>query len=393
MGIYLGATELGGGASTPVGGLAYFIPPAGTTFTSGQEVYTNASDNTVWLLSGAQISSAGAGALDASQYADSQVTLFSDSQSSFTPSSNTKAGRGGSNFDGRNVIVFGYSGVNSSTDCWFSLFAPDGTVITSTTGISDSILDFSASLFYNSTHTFISNRWISNTATISLGIPSIKYVQTSTLTGLSAYQASASLNWTAPTGFGANFIACVTNAGTSNEKHWWSTMGGTSVTEHTFNSSATNGTTAWTTTGNTITIGAGLSIGKIQGDGNALYIHEGTNVHKYNATTRELIKKFAGFPAVLGTTVAESGLVLIPASSSDSGSLEYWFQTGSANSNMTHNLYIEADTLTAPHSGTPGNRTAITFKDLSPGSTFTATEASSGRVENDQNIYLWMRIA
>ena len=401
MAIYLGNTLLtgggsgGGGGSTPIGGLAFFAPRQGTTFTDGQEVYTNPDDETVWIRSGAQITSSGSGVLNATQYVDSAVTFNQSSTTRFIPSSTIRANRMGSNFDGRNVVVFGFNGTSGSADSSFTLFQPDGTTIVSATPINDSVLDYSASLFYNSTHTFISNRWIGNVGTVSLATNgvTIKYLETSTLTGLAGYAATATTTFVPPTGFGGEFLACVTNAGTDEERHWWSMANGASLTEHTFDSTATSGTTAWTSTGNTITVGTGTSIDKIQGDGNFLYVHEGTNVHEYNATTRALIRTIANVPAATSTNTTESGLVLIPASHSSSGQREFWFQTATGNSNVSHLLYEELDILTAPFTGTINSRNAITLKDVAAGSTFTATGINSGRSEVDSNIYLWMRIA
>ena len=399
MAIYLGNTLLtgssgsGGGGSTPIGGLAFFAPRQGTSFTDGQEVYTDPEDNTVWIRSGAQITSQGSGVLEASQYADSAITFNNSSTTRFIPSSTIRSNRMGSNFDGRNVVIFGFNGSSGSADSSFTLFQPDGTTIQSATPINDSVRDYSASVFYNSTHTFISNRWVGNVGTISLGTPSIKYVETSTLTGLAGYAASAAVSFAAPSGFGGEFLACVTNAGTADERHWWSQANGGSVTEHTFNSSAASGSTAWTSTGNTISAGTGSSIDKIQGDGNFLYIHEGTNVHEYNATTRALIRTIANVPAATSANTNESGLIVIPASASSSGQREFWFQTSTGNNNVSHLLYEELDILTAPFTGTISSRSPITLKDLTAGSTFTATNINSGRSESDANIYLWMRIA
>ena len=86
MPIYLGNTLLTGSggsgvpgsgsgpAGVPIGGFAFFLPPPDTAFTAGQEVYTDA-DNQVWLRSGAQLTSAGSGALEAAQYRDSQASV------------------------------------------------------------------------------------------------------------------------------------------------------------------------------------------------------------------------------------------------------------------------------------------------------------------------------
>lgn len=384
MGIYLGSSELGGGGgSTPIGGIAYFIPRHGTTFTAGQEVYTNPDDSTVWIRSGARITSDGTGVLEAGQYVDSIADIAQDTAVGSRFDGGVQANRFGSNFDGRNVVVYGYNGSNGT----MTAFNPDGTVAFTSGTTSD--LASSASLFYNSTHTFISNRWIASVGTISLGTPNIRYVQTSTLTSFTNYNAIGAANWTAPTGFGSEFLACVTNAGTTDERHWWTSINSTTLTEHTFNSSATNGTSAWTATGNTITLPTS-GLGKLQGNGNLLYAHVDSNLYEYNATTRVLLRTAAA-PSDGSYNVAEVGLVLIPAASASSGSTEFWYVESSASSATPHYLHREMDTLYGPFKGAPLAPDNITLKDVNVGTTFSAANVyGSGDL---QNIYLWRRIA
>ena len=388
MGIYLGANALGGGGggAIPVGGVSYFIPPAGTTFTSGQEVYTDPGDNTVWLRSGAQLAD-GTGSLDAEQYIHSIPGITENTAAGTRFGGVAYGNRYGSNFDGRNVIVYGYNGSNAN----MTAFQPDGTIVFTETGTDD--LTSSASVFYNSTHTFISNRWITNVGTVSLATPNIRYVQTSTLTSFSNYNASGSANWSAPAGFGAQFLACVTNAGTANERHWWanSEPAAQTLTEHTFDPTAANGTSAWTATGNTITLpSSGLD--KIQADGNILYAHVNTTLYEYNATTRALINTGLA-PTGNSGTVNEIGLVLIPAARSDSGDQELWYAPtdfGASNNALIHKRYNDIYRLTAPFKGTIDSREAITLKDVDANTTFSADNILD---YNSNEIYLWQRIA
>lgn len=384
MAIYLGTNELGGGGgkSIPIGGLAYFIPRRGTTFTAGQEVYTNPDDSTVWIRSGARITSDGTGALEAGQYIDSGPEVTPDLSIGSRFDGGVRANRFGSNFDGRNVIVYGYNGSSAT----MTAFNPDGTQVFTSGATSD--LTSSASVFYNSTHTFISNRWTANVGTISLGTPNIRYVQTSTLTSFANYNAAGDANWSAPTGFGSEFLACVTNAGTANERHWWATVNSTTLTEHTFNSSAANGTSAWTATGNTITLPA-ASLGKLQGNGNSLYAHVDTTLYEYNATTRALISENL-VPSDGSFNVAEIGLVLIPAASSSSGSTEFWYVTYSGSSATPHYIYRDIDTLTGPFKGSISAKEAITLKDVDANTTFSADNVLD---QDGGTIYLWKRIA
>lgn len=383
MGIYLGSTDLlGGGSSTPIGGLAYFIPRRGTTFTAGQEVYTNPDDSTVWIRSGARITSEGTGVLEAGQYIDSVSDITQDTSAASRFDGGVRADRFGSNFDGKNVVVYGYNGSNGT----MTAFNPDGTQVFTSGATSD--LTSSASVFYNSTHTFISNRWGANVGTISLGTPNIRYVQTSTLTSFANYNATGDANWTAPTGFGSEFLACVTNAGTADEKHWWTTVNSTTLTEHTFNSSAANGTSAWTATGNTITLPTS-GLGKLQGNGNLLYAHINTNLYEYNATNRELIRTVLA-PSDGSFNVAEIGLVLIPAASSSSGSAEFWYVSSSGSYATPHYLYKDLDTLTGPFKGSISAREAVTLKDVDANTTFSADNVLD---QDAGNIYLWKRIA
>lgn len=397
MSIYLGSTLLagggsggstggGGGAGTPIGGLAFFIPRRGTTFTNGQEVYTNQDDETVWIRSGAQLTSNGDGALDASIYRDSVADVAQDTGTGARFSASVRSNRFGSNFDGRNVVVYGHNNSNAA----MTAFQPDGTQVFTSGDTTN--LNSSASLFYNDTHTFVSNRWIANVGTVSLATSgvTIRYLETSTLTSFANYNATSGIqNWIPPTGFGAEFLACVTNAGTANERHWWTSVNSTTLTEHTFDSTATNGTSAWTSTGNTITLPA-VGLGKIQADGNLLYAHVNTNLHEYNATTRELLRTVIA-PTDNSNNTNESGLVLIPAAHSDSGNREFWYPTTFSSSLATpHSLYREIDTLTAPFKGTINAREAITLKDVDANTTFSADNV----LDQDINeIYLWKRIA
>ena len=381
----------GGGGSTPIGGLAYFIPRPGTAFTAGQEVYTNPDDSTVWIRSGAQITSSGTGVLEASQYADSSDTLVAVSPSDVTfVSDQVRNDRYGGAFDGKNVVYVGFNG----SDCDLHVFNVDGTTLISGTPITDD-LTTSASIFYNSTHTFIMERYIGNTGVVSIEGPAVdvKYIQTSTLTSKAAYQA-AGIKWLAPTSPNptSEQRVCVTNAGLSNERHWWGGGASTTLAEFTFDSTTPAGSIAWTSTGNSITLPSNPL--KIQAEGNNIYVHSGTKVYVYNATTRALTATLSS-PNGRVVNTAEIGLILIPSTKSDSSTTEFWFPehalTGS-DFDVDYKRYELTEHLTGPYTGTFTAREAILLKDIDEGATFGADSISAGD-GNEDNVYLWKRIA
>ena len=366
----------------PVGGFAYFIVPSDTTFTAGQEVYTNPDDDTVWIRSGATITDSGSGVLDASTYTLEKEVMADQSTARFA-TTHVRSNRYGVNFDGKNVFMVGYN--NSDVD--YIIFDVDGSIIAGPTATTDQTI--SASVFYNDTHTFISSRPVNRGH--NAGGTAIQYLQTSTLTNFAGYSANGSKNWIVPSvasGGSGDWKCAVTNAGLSNERHWWTRDQQTTIHETTFDATATNGTSAWTTTGNTITAPDG--VGKLVAIGNDLYAHGGTKLHRYNATTRALVESITVPAESSSTSVSEIGVIAIPASLSDSGNNEFYFPNHNVNNNfsVTYNQWQQFNGIIGPKESDDGDAVVLT-KNNELGTTFDVEKISA----NGEDIYLWQRIA
>ena len=390
MAIYLGTNELGGsGGSIPIGGVRYFIPRSGTTFTSGQEVYTDPDDSTVWIRSGAQITSDGAGALDASQYVDAVTSLESTTTQI---NISARSDRAAFSYDGKNFIGSGYAG-GVATVVRLQVRQADGTQIFSSTPATEN--GGGSRAFFNSTHSFISLDLSGGSVPIYTG-SNWAYVQTSTLTTESAYTTAlqGATYYQAPA---AAQYGCATNIGETGERYWFASVGGTTITEYTFDNTTANGGSPWTATGNTIT--SALAIDNMTSSGeNIVYVLSGTSLLEYNATTRALIRRIDS----LGNqhpANGDGGLVVVPTDRSDSGNLEIYTQTtvGLSNtqqSSSTNNtLYSETEKLTAPHGGTFASRTPITLRQAATGTSLSIEELHDGQGDAEESIYLWMRIA
>ena len=389
MGVYLGSNDLlgGGGGAIPIGGVKYFIPPIGTTFTSGQEVYTDPDDSTVWLRSGAELTSSGTGALESSQYRDSRETLVQTTTHINMP---TRSDRTAFSYDGANFIGVGYYG---STNPKETVKQEDGTQMYST-AVQPGDAGGSRS-FFNSTHSFISQGESGGSVPKMTG-NRYSYVQTSTLTNQSGYNTAinGSTYYLAP----ANAqYGCATNIGLTGERYWFASVSSTTITEYTFDDTTSNGGSPWTATGNTIT--SVPSIRSITSSGeNIVYVLSGNSLLEYNATTRALIttnENIGNNSPIYG----DGGLAAVPSDRSNSGNLEIYTQTtvGSSNSNnssSTNNtLYNKTELLTAPHGGTTSSKTAVTLRQAATGTSLSVEEVKDGRNASDQSIYLWIRIA
>ena len=416
MAIYLGTNELGGGGggSIPVGGVRYFIPPSGTTFTSGQEVYTDPDDSTVWLRSGARIDSTGTGALDASIYSDA-IETFADTGDNATVSYTSSGNRFGAAYLGSGIVgVNGFINNNSvrwgitdagtraviASDTYASgLF--DGVRSTSSIGSSSGPLTSDSFTFKgaaaNDTHFFIGGntasgyfKWGAQNGGRFVARYFAQSILTSSLGHASLYDNSSTFlvpsTFTSSSNYSAaGLYMAITNAGTSNERHWFLKENTTSIVEHTFNSSTANGGEPWTATGNSIDLSgesansSAATVFSMQGLGNTLYVKSSSTVMEFNATTRAKVKQFEGLPS-------NDNLMVIPASEAQSGAQESWFNPASSSS---CDIYAVRDNLTAPYIGTyAGTRTPIVLTDNA------GTAASDGRdTTSETDVYLWMRIA
>ena len=427
MSIYLGNIQLtggssgGGGGSTPIGGLSYFIPPEGTTFTSGQEVYTDADSGHVWLRSGARLTSEGTGALNASLYSDS-ISSFNDTGTDATVAGGNGNRFGyaylGSGFVGTNGFVTNNSvrwGITSTMDrtitagnSTYNSALFDGTRQASGLGSSSGPITDQSFTFHgaaaNSTHMFIPGntasayfKWSpnSNSRYVARYIP--QTILSSTTTAANLYDNTntylvpneSSWSFTDNDYRTQNLMMAITNAGETTERHWFMQGGrdqGTGslvIREYTFDDTTANGGEPWTATGNTIDLEThgvtanGYTITSFQGLGNILYFKNGTTLWEFNATTRALIRTLVGLP--------NDELVIVPANEVPGSSREYWFWPQSTGTN----IYSETDILTAPYIGTyGGTRNPIVITNSA------GTAASDGRdASSETDIYLWMRIA
>lgn len=415
MAIYLGTNELGGGGgSIPVGGVRYFIPPSGTTFTSGQEVYTDPDDSTVWLRSGARIDNTGTGALDASIYSDA-IETFADTGDNATVSYSGNGNRFGAAYLGSGIVgVNGFINNNSvrwgitdastraliASDTYASALF-DGVRSTSSLGSSSGPVTNGSFTFKgaaaNDTHFFLGGNttsahftWTAQSGGRYVARYLPQSILTSSLSHGNLYDNSST--FLLPSTFtgtsiytGDGMYMAITNAGTSNERHWFLKENTTSIVEHTFNSSTAYGGEPWTATGNSIDLSgesansSAETVFSMQGLGNTLYVKSSSTVYEFNATTRAKIKQFEGLPS-------NDNLMVIPASEAQSGAQESWFNPASSSS---CDIYALRDNLTAPYIGTyAGTRTPIVLTDNA------GTAASDGRdTSSETDVYLWMRIA
>lgn len=429
MGIYLGANALGGGGGTPIGGFSYFAPPTGTTFTSGQEVYTNADTNTVWLRSGAQLTSAGASELDATLYRDKSNVLLDTNvdvaNPGYTGSVLTRISFGylGAGYVGSSGFVnnttgkFGVSNANTRTSLWsvnryYGLF--DGNDQNSNGAsapgnVQDIGLTFSG-MATNDTHMFLAGNaapvyatWVSNDGSGSTATNyECRYIPQSVIASSTSPSVfiDNTVRYVVPSDFtavneyaGDYLMMAITNSGTANERHWFAQSENNIIREYSFDNTTTTGNNPWTATGNTIDLTSDLTPAatplpppgtsghersSFQGDGNFLYYKKGTDLWKINATTRAVDTYISD--------VLDSKIVIIPASASQSGSLEYYIDISST---AGFQLYEFGAGLTAPYIGTfHGTRNPVVLTNSS------GTEASDGLSQSaESNIYLWMRIA
>ena len=424
MGIYLGATALGGsgGGSTPIGGLSYFIPPKETTFTSGQELYTD-EDSKVWLRSGARITSSGTGALNAGLYSNTTSILTDTTNNINVVDNNSVHTRARlSNLGGGIIGTSGF--VNNYTGNWAlssgstraviangtltqALFdsTDSGTGIGNSAGpVADRGIAFGGAAG-NNTHAFIGSnvsaasggwvtrgsdnryvaRYIPHTALTSATTTATLQSNTNTFLAPSIYSNSST--YATPPLFMA-----VTNPGLSTERHWFILASNNAadlvLTEFTFNSATANGGEPWTATGNTINLPTsvdGQTFGNyepnfsLSGEGNSLHIKYENVYLEYNATTRAEIQRITNM-------AFSSDLAVLPASQVVSTTREYLLFVGQGG---LCDIWAEQVELTAPYIGTyGGTRTPLVITNSS------GTAASDGRHPTlETDIYLWVRIA
>lgn len=390
MGVYLGSTDLlgGSGGGIPIGGFAYFTAPPGTTYTSGQEIYTDPNDR-VWLRSGAKLTGDGSGALDASTYTNA-YTEWQSNSSSITTS--LRSDKSGASFDGENFIIV--RGFDPKVQ---EVRSPDGTVLHNSLSVSRLSLNLGGSVaFYNDTHVFLNQHTVANGAiwVSSGGNFHLLYLQRSSLTTAAAYNDTTN-TFIAPVTTSGSDGAC-TNPGESNERFWFVNRASTTVTEYTFNSAAANGTNPFTATGNTIT--ASSAVFALEANGNTLYLHHSASVSEYNATTRAFIRELSTPSALSDTTACQGGFCVVPDTESDSGNLELWFQRARNTSGLILDSYSENQGLIAPYKGDStynptddsGTRDPIVLETLASDGTGIAAHYGNTTTEE---IFLWQRIA
>ena len=407
MAIYLGTNELGGGGggSTPIGGFSFFIPPPGTG-----DLYTD-DNSVVWLRSGAQLTSDGTGANDASIYRDSQDTIAITNPLVQTGSANARPDRHSVSYNGRNIVVIGYYQAGNTPA--IQLFNPTtGASVSEATNVGST--NGGAYAAYTDTHTFMS-RGTSGSTQANWANDDLSYIPTADLqttsdiiygyVGSTQGNITSNVHYNAPHS-GAPFT--VTNPGGTNERFWQlNASGGSTINEYTFDDTSASGTNPFTATGYSITLPtahAGSSSNPISlaADGNLLYVHSNAALLEYNSTTRALVKTISGVPTGAGlsnsTTLRAQAFALVPNSRTTDSNRALWFSsnpsTSSTNSQVNVSKYLETEILTSVYDGNSsydpgagtGTRDAITLGDASDNA------AHYGQSTTDV-IYMWQRIA
>jgi len=387
MAVYLGATQLdgGGGGGTPIGGFAFFENPVGVTFTSGKEVYTDAN-NIVWIKTAATILSSDSGVLEASQYSGSTNSLL--------VTSNTFSGAGGY----VNRVSFGYNGVHlqaiglrgAYNDGSHAIRDEDNNNI-STTYVSSG--PFSAKVdptgwsfgqsFYNDTHAFTS---FDRGGINSFG-PAAKH----------AYQpftafTGGTAGYTQTNYFTVPGLMATTHIQTT-PRYWGVSQTGSTVTEYTFNASASNGSNPFTAVSpsNTFTVASLSTAGRFMSDGvDKLYVHNGTTLYQYDLNGNNTLT-FSGLPATTPSgyeTVTNWGFVCVPAFKNSDNITQFWARTGGSTGNrtasQTFTRYDLVETVEGPYTGTSSSKSLIHLQDV---------DSNDIYGQGGSLIYLWKRIA
>lgn len=376
MGIYLGNTELGGGGGggTPVGGFSFFNTPSTTTFTDGQEVYTD-PDNSVWIKSNAIITYAGSGALDASAYPlVNQKTFLKIEEGQFSTNGDLRLNRYGITFTGKHILLKGYNGGYND----YLIYDVNGTLIDGPTATSETTV--STSQFHNSTHTFILSPSGANFGYAS-SPTTVRYLLTSSLTDYASYTATPLKTWSVPSPAAGQRCA-ITNRGESNERYWWKSSS-SQLSEHTFNPTAADNTNPWTATGNTIsTSPVDISAANPVAVGNTIYIHTEGNLSSFDATTFKLIKTIPAPGNSYAYQQQGQSLAIIPDYVSASTKDEFLFTQATA---------APASVFTAALFDTWENDTAVIGPTAS-GSEVFLTDGTNNIITG-RNVPMWQRIA
>jgi len=392
MGIFLGSTELGGGGGggTPVGGYSFLqTPTPPTTFVAGQEVYT-AGDGTVWLQSGATLTSAGTGALDADIYVGKRES-FAAGSFTFTAVSGYQD-RTGFGYNGKHMIDFGNSAASGSNA---RSYDNDGALVDIINngfsggqqpnwGILGSGTDSTTQRyttcvsFGNDTHAFTSFGSSASTIFGTSSLTGYAYQSYSSLSGLTSY--SNSFYYLTPALY-------MTVSHIQTTPRYWG-LSGTTLQEYTFNSSAASGTNPFTAvSGSTITVVSG----RLMSDGvDNIYMSSGTNIYEYSISTGLQTNIFGGVPADGGNGFAGLwGWVCIPPFRTSSGDTEFYQKTAtgwngsSPSGTPTYTRYSITNLLEGP-------------KYIASSGGAEVTMAGVGDVEitdNNLTTFLWKRIA
>lgn len=384
------------------------MPPPDTAFTAGQEVYTDA-DNQVWLRSGAQLTSAGSGALEAAQYRDSQASVAVTSPLVSTGNANARPDRHSISYNGNHLVVVGFYQLTST----FAIELFDATTGASVDEVTNAgSIGYGAYAAYTDTHTFMSGS-TDGTTQANWSSNALVYVPTSQLETASdiIFAGAGGGGGVTPTTYLAPHNAApftVTNPGAANERFWQlNQSGGTIINEYTFDDTAPAGTNPFTATGNSITldtpyVGGAANPISLAADENLLYVHSVTNVLEYNATTRELVRIIEGVPTGQGlansTTLRGQAFALVPNARTSDSSRALWFSSNpsvaTTNAQVNVNKWTEIEILTSVYDGNSsydpttggGTRDAIVLGDAGD------TAAHIGQSTTDL-IYMWQRIA
>jgi hypothetical protein len=170
-------------------------------------------------------------------------------------------------------------------------------------------------------------------------------------------------------------------------RYWGVSQDGTTVTEYTFNASASNGTNPFTAVSpsNTFTV---ASAERFMSDGvDKLYVHSGTSLHQYDLNGNNTLT-FSGLPGAITDTSYHVGFVCVPAFKNSDNVTQFWTRTGGSTGNnsasQTFTRYDLVETVEGPFTGTAASKALIHLQDV---------DSNDILGQGGNLIYLWKRIA
>lgn len=432
-----------GGGSGTIGTVSSFVPDPSATFVTGQEVYTDPVDSSVWLRSGATLTGLGSGVLDANLYRDS-VPSITTVPNTYSGSTNFRNFAPGGCYVGNNKFLtcpFISNGVqrNSVYDVSLGTFSVDVTYsycqlfdgqYGQGNGNSNNVgagnVGFPSIGTYNSTHHFLQGNLVNYISSIwredSSGIFNIRYVPFTDTTnattrtpytdnsktfkspfpaiGLQNYNTSSITTGTK----GQHLGMAITNP-SSNERHWFIKQGFV-CNEYTFNPAAANNTNPYTATGNSITIP--FTWDYIDGmyqpramfsEGNSLYFVWGNGqdigdsaepayVYEYDATTRTLISTTLFYNPVSSNGGGMPLFMSAVPAAITGNQVQYWATTPGRNTVMS---FASTVVLKGPFTNDATYPEITAKTQLSAGTSFNAKQIYTNQA--NERLYTWLKIA